>query len=81
MCNIKFSFQVFGGSWGSTLALAYCTSHPEKVNKSMFVLYKLLGFEREGIFNSEMLQINFSLCPAGFLEGHWNCTSRNISSA
>lgn len=28
---IGVSLQVFGGSWGSTLALAYSMSHPDKV--------------------------------------------------
>ena len=27
------SWQVFGGSWGSTLALAYAQTHPEKVSE------------------------------------------------
>lgn len=27
------SWQVFGGSWGSTLALAYAQKHPERVNE------------------------------------------------
>ncbi|GMQ01287.1 hypothetical protein CsSME_00047975 [Camellia sinensis var. sinensis] len=35
MCLFMFSIclilQVFGGSWGSTLALAYSQSHPDKV--------------------------------------------------
>lgn len=31
--------QVFGGSWGSTLSLAYSESHPEKVfSESFFIL-------------------------------------------
>jgi pimeloyl-ACP methyl ester carboxylesterase len=29
--------QVFGGSWGSTLALAYSQSHPEKVCNYVFL--------------------------------------------
>ncbi|MFW8645662.1 alpha/beta fold hydrolase [Rhizobium beringeri] len=28
------SWQVFGGSWGSTLALAYAETHPEHVSSS-----------------------------------------------
>lgn len=28
--------QVFGGSWGSTLALAYSQSHPDKVYAFVF---------------------------------------------
>lgn len=34
---ISVNFQVFGGSWGSTLALAYSVSHPQKVS---IILYK-----------------------------------------
>jgi proline iminopeptidase len=37
-------WQVFGGSWGSTLALAYCQSHPERVTeivlRGIFMLRK-----------------------------------------
>jgi len=37
-------WQVFGGSWGSTLALAYCQSHPDRVTeivlRGMFMLRK-----------------------------------------
>ncbi|KAK3193207.1 hypothetical protein Dsin_024517 [Dipteronia sinensis] len=37
-------WQVFGGSWGSTLALAYSQSHPDKVNglvlRGIFLLRK-----------------------------------------
>lgn len=37
-------WQVFGGSWGSTLALAYCQTHPENVNeivlRGVFLLRK-----------------------------------------
>lgn len=37
-------WQVFGGSWGSTLALAYCQAHPERVTeivlRGIFMLRK-----------------------------------------
>jgi len=37
-------WQVFGGSWGSTLALAYCEKHPERVTeivlRGIFMLRK-----------------------------------------
>jgi proline iminopeptidase len=37
-------WQVFGGSWGSTLALAYCQTHPEQVTeivlRGIFMLRK-----------------------------------------
>ena len=37
-------WQVFGGSWGSTLALAYCQTHPEQVSeiilRGIFLLRK-----------------------------------------
>lgn len=37
-------WQVFGGSWGSTLALAYCQTHPDKVTeivlRGIFMLRK-----------------------------------------
>jgi proline iminopeptidase len=37
-------WQVFGGSWGSTLALAYCQSHPDRVTeivlRGIFMLRK-----------------------------------------
>ena len=47
-------WQVFGGSWGSTLALAYAQSHPERVSelvlRGIFTLRRseLLWFYQEG---------------------------------
>ena len=47
-------WQVFGGSWGSTLALAYGQSHPERVTelvlRGIFMLRRseLLWFYQEG---------------------------------
>lgn len=47
-------WQVFGGSWGSTLALAYAQSHPERVTelvlRGIFTLRRseLLWFYQEG---------------------------------
>ena len=47
-------WQVFGGSWGSTLALAYAESHPERVAelvlRGIFMLRRkeLLWFYQEG---------------------------------
>ena len=32
-------FVLFGGSWGSTLALAYAIAHPENVSPSIFARY------------------------------------------
>ena len=48
------SWMVFGGSWGSTLALAYAESHPERVSelvlRGIFTLRReeLLWFYQEG---------------------------------
>lgn len=47
-------WQVFGGSWGSTLALAYAETHPERVSelvlRGIFLLRRaeLLWFYQEG---------------------------------
>lgn len=47
-------WQVFGGSWGSTLALAYAESHPDRVSelvlRGIFLLRRreLLWFYQEG---------------------------------
>jgi proline iminopeptidase len=47
-------WQVFGGSWGSTLALAYAEKHPERVTelvlRGIFMLrrWELLWFYQEG---------------------------------
>lgn len=47
-------WQVFGGSWGSTLALAYAETHPERVSelvlRGIFLLrrWELLWFYQEG---------------------------------
>jgi proline iminopeptidase len=47
-------WQVFGGSWGSTLALAYAQSHPDRVTelvlRGIFMLrrHELLWFYQEG---------------------------------
>lgn len=57
-------FMVFGGSWGSTLALAYSQTHPSKV--SSLVL--------RGIFTCRRLELNFTHMPQGapmlFPEGY-----------
>lgn len=48
------SWQLFGGSWGSTLALAYAETHPERVTelllRGIFMLRRseLLWFYQEG---------------------------------
>lgn len=61
-------WQVFGGSWGSTLALAYAETHPERVSelilRGMFMLRKkeIDWFYRQGA--SEM----FPDLWQGFLE-------------
>lgn len=50
-------WQVFGGSWGSTLALAYAESHPDRVSelvlRGIFMLqpYELTWFYQEGASN------------------------------
>ena len=33
MCGVE-KWMVFGGSWGSTLSLAYAQSHPERVDRA-----------------------------------------------
>ncbi|KAJ0009886.1 hypothetical protein Pint_33560 [Pistacia integerrima] len=53
-------WQVFGGSWGSTLSLAYSQSHPDKVCNfswlaivifdSFCVMFKVTGMVLRGIF-------------------------------
>ena len=48
--NIE-SWHVFGGSWGSTLALAYATQHPNKV----------LSLTLRGIFLSRQSELNWFL--------------------
>lgn len=45
------SWHVFGGSWGSTLALAYATQHPDKV----------LSLALRGIFLSRESELNWFL--------------------
>ncbi|MCC7440611.1 MAG: prolyl aminopeptidase [Bdellovibrionales bacterium] len=48
------SWQVFGGSWGSTLALAYAVTHPERVSelvlRGIFLLrdWEIQWFYQEG---------------------------------
>lgn len=54
---ISLFLQVFGGSWGSTLALVYSQSHPDKVNHLMlFLLFKLFLCRGE-IFSLECVTI------------------------
>ena len=51
------AWQVFGGSWGSTLALAYAETHPERVSelvlRGIFLLrpYELDWYYQEGASN------------------------------
>lgn len=53
-------WHVFGGSWGSTLALAYAESHPEQV----------LGLILRGIFLLRRSEINwfYQLGPVNFIQ-------------
>ncbi|MCO5222791.1 MAG: prolyl aminopeptidase [Thermomicrobiales bacterium] len=50
-------WQVFGGSWGSTLALAYAETHPDRVTelvlRGIFLIrpYELAWFYQEGTSN------------------------------
>jgi len=54
---------VFGGSWGSTLALAYATAHPEKV----------AGLILRGIFLSRSTELNWFLNDAKhFYPAEWS---------
>src|SRR5438034_9473780 len=48
---------IFGGSWGSTLALAYAQAHPERP----------LGLVLRGIFLCRTLEIDWFLCGMRFL--------------
>jgi proline iminopeptidase len=51
------SWLVFGGSWGSTLALAYAEAHPERV----------LGLVLRGIFLCRSLEIRWFLYDMRFI--------------
>jgi proline iminopeptidase len=47
-------WQVFGGSWGSTLALAYAQTHPERVTELVLRgIFLLRPFELEWFYQSE----------------------------
>ena len=46
MDNVIIVMQVFGGSWGSTLALAYSQAHPNKVRK--FISLTIISFVENG---------------------------------
>lgn len=55
-------WQVFGGSWGSTLALAYAESHPERVTEMVLRgIFTLRRFEIDWYYNG----------GAGLLEPEW----------
>ena len=46
-------WQVFGGSWGSTLALAYAETHPDRVTELVL----------RGIFMIRKKEIDWCVCP------------------
>ena len=48
-------WQVFGGSWGSTLALAYAETHPERVSELIL----------RGIFLFDQYEIDWMYAPGG----------------
>jgi len=53
--NIE-KFVVFGGSWGSTLALAYAQTHPERV-KALVLRYTTMRMRNEiAILSFDSLQ-------------------------
>lgn len=57
-------FLVFGGSWGSTLSLAYAETHPDKVGSMIL----------RGIFTVRKLELDYGFTPFGsamlFPEGY-----------
>ena len=46
-------WQVFGGSWGSTLALAYAETHPDRVTELVL----------RGIFMIRKKELDWCVCP------------------
>jgi proline iminopeptidase len=51
-------WQVFGGSWGSTLALAYAQSHPDRVSELVLRgVYLLRRFELEWMYQHGLSMI------------------------
>ncbi len=51
-------WQVFGGSWGSTLALAYAQTHPERVSELVLRgVYLLRRFELEWMYQHGLSMI------------------------
>ena len=50
-------WQLFGGSWGSTLALAYAETHPERVSELVLRGIFLLRREELDWFYQERLQL------------------------
>lgn len=54
-CKVDKWFMVFGGSWGSTLALLYAQAHPERVQSLVL----------RGIFTIRKSEMDFSRGPDG----------------
>ena len=61
-------WQVFGGSWGSTLALAYAQKHPERVTELVFAGY----FFTQTSGNTVVLSAGREFCVSGSL-GEFPC--------
>lgn len=75
--------QVFGGSWGSTLALAYSQSHPDKVCLVFFIIIFCSTTEHCVIYNCG---ISFHVIYCSLfkyliilLRGYWHDPQGNFS--
>ena len=58
-------WQVFGGSWGSTLALAYAETHPERVSELILRGIFTLQTRRARMVLSRGLQLAVPRCVRG----------------
>jgi proline iminopeptidase len=59
-------WQVFGGSWGSTLALAYSQTHPERVTE--LVLRGIFMLRKKEILPQADSETRTAGPPAGLLQ-------------
>ena len=76
--------QVFGGSWGSTLALAYSQSHPDKVSPFSFLLFGIVSFFQPLSIRAEnfilkdlhyeITELTTDNVSPDLFSGYWHCS-------
>lgn len=81
MLFLGLILQVFGGSWGSTLALVYSQSHPDKVYYLgwLLIMYNGNSFPRNILYHSfGTFFPNVNKYLVAISKGYWHGAQRDL---